>query len=108
MATKFKILMNGKREEYPARRFSHYIDNVQFWFALHKPVDYTSGLTISHWATGKRVLHIGPTALFAGVGMKDQDIARAELTKFANNKGQIRVAEILRAAEAAEQAHSTQ
>ena len=97
---KFKILANGERKEYPARRFSHYVDGVRFWFAIHDPVDYVGGLTVSHWDSGKRVLHITPTVLAAGYRMSNAEIARAEINKLVGRVGAIRVAEILRAAEA--------
>jgi hypothetical protein len=97
---KFKILMNGERKEYPARRFSHYVDGVRFWFAIHDPVDYTSGLTVSHWDSGKRLLHIGPTVLAASYNMKPAEIGRAEINKLVGRVGAIKVAQVLRAAEA--------
>ena len=97
---KFKILINNERKEHPARRFSHYVDGVRFWFAIHDPVDYTSGLTVSHWESGKRLLHIGPSILAAAHGMKPADIGRAEINKLVGRVGAIKLAEVLRAAEA--------
>jgi len=97
---KFKILMNGERKDHPARRFSHYVDGVRFWFAIHDPVDYVGGLTVSHWDSGKRLLHITPTVLAASYRMSNAEIGRAEINKLVGRVGAIKVAEVLRAAEA--------
>jgi len=101
---KFKVMVNGARNEIPARRFSHYVDNVQFWFAVHPSLSNVGELTVSHWDSGLAVCYVSPTTRIHGTGMKDPDLGRAEINKLVGRVGAIKVAKILRAAESAPQA----
>jgi hypothetical protein len=94
---KFKANIDGKLTELPAKRFSHYINNIQFWFALHDSPDRVASLTVSHWASGKRVALIGPSER---CGQKNnKELAVAALDRLVENQGAERVCQILTAAE---------
>jgi hypothetical protein len=103
MAMKFKALINGERKEIPARRFSHYVDNVRFWFAVHPSTQFVGQLTVSHWESGKAVCHIDNLTRIAGVGMSDPDLGRAQINKLVGRVGAIKVSTTLREAEKASQ-----
>jgi hypothetical protein len=97
---KFKALLDGGvRKEIPARRFSHYVDNVRFWFAVHLSTQFVGQLTVSHWESGKAVYHIDTMARTAGVGMSDPDLGRARINKLVGRVDAIKVAKALREAE---------
>lgn len=99
MAMKFKALINGERKELPARRFSHYVDNVRFWFAVHPSLSNVGELTVSHWDSGKAVCHVSTTARIHGTGQSEPDLGRAEINKLVGRVGAIKVAKVLRDAE---------
>ena len=99
MAMKFKILIGGERKEIAARRFSHYVDNVRFWFAVHPSTQFVNQLTVSHWESGKAVCHIDNMTRIAGVGMSDPDLGRAQINKLVGRVGAIKVSTTLREAE---------
>lgn len=99
MAMKFKALINNERKEIPARRFSHYVDNVRFWFAVHPSTQFVGQLTVSHWDSGKAVCRIDNMTRIAGVGMSDPDLGRAQINKLVGCVGAIKVAKVLRSAE---------
>lgn len=84
-----------------ARRFSAYVNNVRFWFAVHRPVGQPNAptLAVSHWESGKSVCQIGATSILAGVGMNWAALARAEIRRTCERAGEQRVYDVLRAAE---------
>ena len=96
---KFKVMVNGARKEIPARRFSHYVDNVQFWFAVHPSLANVSELTVSHWDSGMAVCHISAMTCIHGTGMSNPALGRAEINKLVGRVGAIKVAKVLRSAE---------
>ena len=98
---KFKACINGERKELAARRFSHYVDNVQFWFAVHPHTANVGELTVSHFDSGFAVCHIDTTARIHGTGQSDPALGRAEINKLVGRIGAIKVAAALRKAEGA-------
>lgn len=99
MALKFKACINDERREIPAKRFSHYVDNVRFWFAVHDSVSDVGKLTVSHWDSGKIVCNIPYISRLAGANMSDANLGRAEIDKLVARVGAKRVASVLRSAE---------
>lgn len=96
------VAESGERKPVPeAKRFSHYVQNVRFWFAVHPTPGQHGALTVSHWGSGKRVCVVPAISRIAGVGVKDQDIARAEIDKLCARVGEARVRSVLAAAEGA-------
>jgi hypothetical protein len=98
---KFAIYMaeaQARTREVEARRFSYYVENVQYWFAVHKDVGHVGCLAVSHWDSGKRVALITPLEQIAAVGMDEPAQARAALGKLVAKHGAARVASVLRAA----------
>lgn len=91
---------DGTREmrSIEGRRFSHYINKVQFWFLVHR-VDHSAAARVTHMASGKSVIDINHTTIAARVGMKIQDVARAELDKLVVQKGAAQIAAALTKAE---------
>ncbi len=103
MAMIFKMHMaeSGERRPVPdARRFSHYIGNIRFWFAVHQSPENVGTLTVSHWESGKRVTMVSTTERIAGVGLSDKELAKLALDKLVAKHGAARVESVLRAAEA--------
>lgn len=85
--------------EVEARRFSFYIKNVQFWFAVHDAIGDRAALAVTHLKTGLLACKVGPTSRLAGVGMDDVALAKAELTRLIAEKGADRVYDVIRRAE---------
>ncbi|QGZ63776.1 hypothetical protein [Paraburkholderia acidisoli] len=84
---------DGKRVRTQCRRFSHCIDNVRYWFALH-------GNTVSHIDSGLRVCDA--TSAYTNLHFAAQDelaVARRSLDRLVEKHGAARVASALRAAE---------
>lgn len=54
------------RMEVPGRRFSHYIDNVRYWFTLHKPRGCDA--IVSHEDSGMRFTFVESHRLCAALG----------------------------------------
>ena len=104
MALKFYADMGPNNPRFhcsDARRFSAYVNNVQFWFAVHRPVNCQAGLTVSHWHSGARVCDITPTSIAAGAGMSWPELARAAIARLCEEKTTARVYDVLRRAEGA-------
>lgn len=99
MSAKFRMHMEatGERKEFPARRFSHYVNNVRFWFALHKDVS-RNGLTVSHWDSGKRVCDVPINTQLACLG-DEKAAAKMALDKLCEKYPKERVYGVLLAAE---------
>lgn len=96
---KFKACVTGERKEIAARRFSHYVDNIQFWFAVHPSLNNVGELTVSHFDSGMAVCHIGVMSRLHGTGMSNPALGRAEINKLVGRVGAIKVATTLRKAE---------
>lgn len=93
----------GERVAVPdAKRFSHYINNVRFWFAYHRPNDFAPGLTVSHWDSGMRVCSVSTLELNA-CRNDPKDAAKYALDKLCERVGGARVASKLREAETPKQ-----
>ena len=98
---KFKACINGERKELAARRFAHYVDNVQFWFAVHPSLDHVGELTVSHFDSGNAVCRISVMSRLHGTGQSNPALGRAEINKLVGRVGAIKVASVLRKAEGA-------
>jgi hypothetical protein len=97
----FQAAIGDERRPVPeAKRFSHYIGGVRYWFAVHPAPDYVASLSVSHWDSGKRACLITPTERAAAVGMDDKALAKVALDKLVTKHGAARVASVLRTAEA--------
>lgn len=46
---------DGFEAKIEARRFSHYIGNIRYWFAYHKPYKQPMGLQVTHIDSGFKV-----------------------------------------------------
>lgn len=95
---KFKAYINGQRQEYPARRFAHYIGNVRYWFAVHKGINH-EGMAVSHWDSGKLVRAI-PVTFEAICRGDSKAAAKFTLDKLVESHGVDRVRLVLDQAEA--------
>lgn len=101
---KFKAEIKGERVEFPARRFSHYVGGVRYWFALHEPINVYGGLCVSDWESGKVLLHISVTELACAVNTRDQEVARRCVDKLCTRATSQKVKSVLGAAHKAAEA----
>lgn len=99
MAAKFRANIEGQRQDFPARRFSHYIGSVRYWFALHKGISHI-GMAVSHWDSGKLVRPIPVGYQIACLG-DDKAAAKMTLDKLVESVGAERVQSVLNQAEKA-------
>lgn len=88
---------DGSRTATPARRFSHTIEGVKYWFAFHRVAGV---LTVSDWASGVRVTEVSSTTLAACLG-DEKDAAKLALVNVLADKGAANIARALIAAVAA-------
>jgi hypothetical protein len=99
-ATKFMVAITSddgsiRREECAASTFEEVIGATRFKFAVHKSRKFRGSLTLSHFASGKRVCEITPTELCAAPGAKPIEHGRYALAKLIAAKGVARVASVL-------------
>ena len=93
---KLKItLQTGEVAEVEGRRFSHYVENVRFWFFLHKEIG-GFGQVVTHYDSGKRVLHIPRYVIAAALG-DVKAAAKSEIDKLVSRVGGARVRSVLSA-----------
>lgn len=93
---KLKItLQTGEVAEVEGRRFSHYVENVRFWFFLHKEIG-GFGQVVTHYDSGKRVLHVPHYAIAAALG-DVKAAAKGEIDKLVFRVGGARVRSVLSA-----------
>lgn len=103
MSQTFRMRMAETGERKPvdgAQRFSHYIGNIRFWFAVHECPSHVATLAVSHWESGKRCTLISPSEQIAAVGTDRKAQAKLALDKLVQKHGAERVQAVLRAAEA--------
>lgn len=79
-----------------AKRFSHYVKNVRFWFAYH--FDQFGNMTVSHWDSGARVCLVSIPTRQACLG-GDKGAAKLAIDNLCKEKGADRVHGILQRAE---------
>lgn len=95
---KIKLDMAGKPSiEIECRKFSHYIKNCRFWFAYHKSID-SHGLTVSHFASGKKITDIGYSELSACLN-DEKSAAKMAIDKLVARAGADKVYTVLCQAE---------
>jgi hypothetical protein len=93
-----KITMrNGESLEIEGRRFSHYVDNIRFWFFLHKTIGGV-GLTVTHYESGKRVCEV-PHHTVAACWNDTKAAAKMALDELITKAGPARVRSVLARAE---------
>lgn len=89
---KVKICIhNGKPLEIEAERFTFYINNVRFWFAVHESKDSVGVLTISELETGMRVTDIPYITRAASPTRSNKELAKKQLESFCSEKTHQRV-----------------
>jgi hypothetical protein len=92
-----RIADDAEYVEVEGRRFSHYINNIRFWFIVHKGLD-SQLLAVTHWDSGVRLVDVPFLRLQACRG-DEVAAARNTLDALAVEKGEQRVYEVLRRAE---------
>lgn len=45
-------LADGTNQTIEARKFCHYVENIQFWFAYHKSISDVGSITVTHIDSG--------------------------------------------------------
>ena len=85
-------LADGTREEVQGFKFSHYVQNIRFWFFCHKR-DGSHVYTISEFESGKAVATIDYFDQFSGKPIKD--LAKARIDALVVKHGATRVRSIL-------------
>lgn len=95
---KVAIQIEGKRVDVPGRYFSHYVANIQYWFALHDAPDHVAK-SITHADSGMRVCLLGPTSILAALG-DEMLAARSELDKVITRVGAERIRSVMAGAPA--------
>lgn len=96
----YKItLANGHTQEVEGRRFSYYLESIQYWFIAH--LDHRTGTvwTVTEMSTGLRVQDIPRSTLAACRG---DAIAAAKqvLKSLADRLGEARIRQVIRAGQA--------
>ncbi len=86
MATIRVARLDGEPVAVEARKFSHYIGNVQYWFAYHDSIQCRGFVTVTHIDTGMRVFDLSHSARAAALG-DDKQAAKAQLDAFIKEKG---------------------
>ena len=92
MASLIVTLQDGTKTEIKGRRFSHYVQNQQFWFLLHEAVN-SNALTVTHWDSGKKVLDVSMITRMET--LDDKKAAKADLDKLIQRHGAARVRSVL-------------
>lgn len=83
---KFTLATAGGPVEVEGRRFSHYINNVRFWFAVHDAHDRSNLVVVTHIDSGMRVCQVPFLSLQAALG--DRPLAaRAALDALVERAG---------------------
>lgn len=91
----------GTAEVKDPHRFSHYVENVRFWFVIHRPLNSVApGWVVTHQKSGMRVCDIGYAEVVAGVCLRPAELGRCAIDKLVARVGAARVASKLREAEA--------
>lgn len=89
---------DGKHHVPEAIRFSHYVNNVRFWFSVHPSLSDVGSYTVSHWGLGMRVCTFGVLKLGAFRGDK-KAAAKHALDKFCEEKTHAKVYDVMARAE---------
>lgn len=103
---KLTIATQDGSVQVEGQRFSHYINNLRFWFVVHEAHDRSNLLVVTHLDSGYRVCQVPFMTLQAMAGDRPT-AARAALNELVARIGESKVYSVLSEAEKAAKARQT-
>lgn len=86
---------DGDKTPIEAKKFKHWIGNVEHWFCVHESLNFIGQWTVSDWDSGYRVTDVPYMNLIACLN-DTKAAAKMTIDKLIDTRGEGRVLQVLR------------